>query len=154
MTTMFSGEDLSSVYSIREVDASDDEIADVIQGFNLQTPSFPKLTEHEFDTGCWWLAYFDDEPVGFAGMVPSSNWHNVGYFKRAGVDPKHRGNGLQIRLMRVRINKARKLGYSHLISECTDTVYSANNFIKAGFKIYQPSRPWAFPNSIYWIKAL
>lgn len=143
-----------SSYRIREVDASDEDIADIIHHFNRQTEDFPPLTEDELDGGFWWLAYLNQEPVAFAGMVPSKQWHNVGYFKRAGVDPKHRGNGLQIRLMRVRINKARKLGYSHLISECTNTIYSANNFIKTGFKIYEPSRPWAFKSSIYWIKTL
>lgn len=141
-------------YRIREVDASDDEMAEHIHHFNRQTSTFPEITEAELDGGFWWLAYLDDEPVGFAGMVPSKQYAGVGYFKRAGIDPAHRGNGLQIRLMRVRINKARKVGYSHLISECTDTVYSANNFIKAGFRIYEPSKPWAFKNSIYWIKKL
>lgn len=142
------------MYKIREVDGSDDDIAEIIRHFNRQTEDFPELTDDELDGGHWWLAYRGDDPVGFAGMVHSKQYHGVGYFKRAGVDPAHRGHGLQIRLMRVRINKARKLGYSHLVSECTETVYSANNFIKAGFRIYQPSRPWAFKNSIYWIKAL
>jgi GNAT superfamily N-acetyltransferase len=141
-------------YRIREVDASDDEIADTIHFFNRQTAEFPPLTEAELDGGYWWLAYLDKEPVAFAGMVPSSKWHNVGYFKRAGVDPKHRGHGLQIRLMRVRLAKARKIGYTHLVSECTHTIYSANNFIRAGFELYEPRNPWAFKNSLYWIKKL
>lgn len=141
-------------YQIREVDGGDDEIADIIRRFNAETAEFPGLTDDELEGGHWWLAYRKEKPVAFAGLVPSSQYRNVGYFKRAGVTPKHRGNGLQIRLMRVRINKARKLGYTHLVSECTETAYSANNFIKAGFKIYDPKFPWAFRNSIYWIKKL
>lgn len=144
------------MYKIREVDAvEDDEAIDAIHNFNRQTCQFPEITDHELEIGHWWLAYYQGEPVAFAGMVPSTKYHNVGYFKRAGVDPAHRGHGLQIRLMRVRINKARKIGYTHIVSECTDTVYSANNFIRAGFKIYEPSNPWSpFKNSIYWIKRL
>jgi GNAT superfamily N-acetyltransferase len=142
------------MYRIREVDASDDDISEIIHALNRQTPEFPDLTEEELDNGNWWLAYYGDTPVAFAGMIPSSQYKNVGYFKRAGVTPTHRGKGLQIRLMRVRINKARRLGYSHLISECTQTIFSANNFIRAGFKIYEPKYPWAFSNSIYWIKSL
>lgn len=141
-------------YRIREVDASDEEVTEHIHLFNRQTKDFPELTEEELDIGHWWLAYLDKEPVGFAGLMPSKQYHGVGYFKRAGIDPKHRGNGLQIRLMRVRIHKARKLGYTHIVSECTGTPYSANNFIRAGFKIYQPRKPWAFKESIYWILAL
>lgn len=143
------------MYRIREVDASDEEIADIIHHFNRESEvAFPELTEDELDNGHWWLAYLEKEPVAFAGMVPSNKWHNVGYFKRAGVAPRHRGNGLQIRLMRVRERKAKRIGWTHLISECTETAYSANNFIKAGFRIYEPKHPWAFKNSIYWIKTL
>lgn len=142
-------------YRIREVDASDRSIADTLRSFNKRAEvDFPELTDEELEGGYWWLAYYKGRPVAFAGMVPSKQWYNVGYFKRAGVLPKHRGNGLQIRLMRVRERKAKRFGWSHLISECTETAYSANNFIKAGFKIYQPRHPWAFKNSIYWIKRL
>jgi GNAT superfamily N-acetyltransferase len=142
------------MYRIREVDATDDEIAETIHYLNRQPDVFPEITDEELEKGFWWLAYYDREAIAFAGLMPSAQYREVGYFKRAAVDPEHRGNGLQIRLMRVRINKARKLGYSHIVSECTDTPFSANNFIKAGFKIYEPKWPWAFRNSIYWIKDL
>lgn len=143
------------MYRIREVDGGDDDIAETIRWFNdLVDSSFPAITDAELDTGFWWLAYLDKEPVAFAGMTPARKEPNVGYFKRAGVHPKHRGKGLQVRLMRVREQKARKLGWTHLVSECTNTPYSANNFIKAGFEIYQPANPWAFDNSIYWWKRL
>lgn len=142
------------MYRIREVDATDEEVAETIRYFNRQTEDFPHITDEEFETGHWWLAYLNKEAVAFAGLMPSRQYHGVGYFKRAGVDPEHRGNGLQIRLMRVRITKARKLGYSHIVSECTETPFSANNFIKAGFKVYDPKFPWAFKNSIYWILKL
>ena len=56
--------------------------------------------------------------------------------------------------MRARIAKAKKLGWTYLVSESTGTPYSANNFIRAGFKIYYPAEPWAFRSSIYWIKKL
>jgi GNAT superfamily N-acetyltransferase len=145
-----------SSYRIREVDASDDEIAETIRAFNRETPSFPDLTDDELDGfHCyWWLAYLDKEPVGFAGMVPSQRYKNVGYLKRAGVTAAHRGKGLQIRFFRVREQKARAIGWTHLVSECTNTVYSANNFIRAGFKLFEPETRWAFENSLYWKKAL
>jgi GNAT superfamily N-acetyltransferase len=145
-----------SNYRIREVDASDDEIAETIRTFNRETPAFPDLTDAELDGfHCyWWLAYLDKEPVGFAGMVPSQKYKNVGYLKRAGVTAAHRGKGLQLRFFRVREQKARAIGWTHLVSECTNTVYSANNFIRAGFKLFDPEIRWAFENSLYWKKAL
>lgn len=140
-------------YRIREVDASDEEIAETIRRMNEHT-DFPDLTEEDLDIGHWWLVYLNSDPVAFAGMMPSHQWRHVGYFVRAGVDAAHRGHGLQIRLMRVRINKARKLGYSHVVSDCTDTIWSANNFIRAGFKLYEPKSPWAFQHTLYWKKTL
>jgi GNAT superfamily N-acetyltransferase len=85
-------------YRIREVDASDDEVADIIRAFNRETPDFPELTDAEFDGfHCyWWLAYLDREPVGFAGLVPSQRYKNTGYLKRAGVTKSHRGHGIQL----------------------------------------------------------
>lgn len=31
-------------------------------------------------------------------------------------------------------------------------VFSANNFIKAGYSLYQPRAPWGWPNTLYWRK--
>lgn len=145
---------MSDGYRIREVDGLDDEIEQTIHALHSQTSSFPAIESGAFERGYWWLAYFLDEPVAFAGLVPSASWENVGYLKRAGVLPEHRGHGLQRRLMRVRENKAKRLGWTHIISDCTDNLHSANNFIRCGYQLYQPSRPWAFANTLYWRKEL
>lgn len=143
-------------YRIREVDASDDEVADTIRAFNRDTGDFPDLTDNELDGfHCyWWLAYLGKEPVGFAGMVPSQRYKNTGYLKRAGVAPGHRGRGLQLRFFKVRERKARAIGWTHLVSETTNTVYSANNFIRAGYRLFEPETRWAFESSLYWKKAI
>jgi hypothetical protein len=39
----------------------------------------------EFDWGYWWLAYHEEIPVAFAGVVPSTHLSNAGYFCRVGV---------------------------------------------------------------------
>jgi GNAT superfamily N-acetyltransferase len=144
------------MYRIREVDASDDEIAETIRDFNRMEPNFPALKDEELEgEHCyWWLAYCGKEPVAFAGVVPSKRYNNTGYLKRAGVVPEHRGHGLQLRFFRVREIKARKVGWEWLISECTDTIHSANNFIRAGYLMFEPVERWAFQNSLYWRKKL
>jgi len=146
------------MYCIREVDASDDEIAEIIHDFNRAAePKFPALKEHELEgPHCyWWLAYHEGEPVGFAGMVPSRLYKNAGYLKRAGVVPEHRGRGLQLRFFRARESKARKIGWDMLISECNDdNIWSANNFIRSGFLLFEPIERWAFNTSLYWRKRL
>jgi hypothetical protein len=33
-------------------------------------------------------------------------------------------------------------------------IASANNFIRAGYRMFQPHHPWAFPNTLYWRKMI
>src|SRR5580692_4559833 len=35
-------------------------------------------------------------------------------------------------------------------TDTTDNLASANNFIRAGYRLYRPQSPWAWPNSLYW----
>jgi hypothetical protein len=94
------------------------------------------------------------KPVAFAGIVPSTHIRNAGYFCRVGVLRKHWGGGLQLRLMRALEARARFNGWCSVISDTTDNVSSANNFIRAGYRLYQPQVPWAWPNTLYWRKLI
>ena len=67
---------------------------------------------------------------------------------------KHYGNGLQLRLMRALESRARHNGWSCIVSDTTDNLASANNFIRAGYRLYQPQHPWAWPNTLYWRKSI
>ena len=141
------------MYRIREVDAHDDEIADTLADLHRLT-FFDGAAVPEFDWGHWWLAYFERMPVAFAGVVPSTRAYNAGYFSRVGVLKKHSGNGLQLRLMRALESRARHNGWSCIVSDTTNNLASANNFIRAGYRLYQPQYPWAWPNTLYWRKSL
>jgi hypothetical protein len=145
-------------YRIREVDASDEEVAEQIHIFNRESsPRFPELKEYELEgVNCyWWFAYYGEDPVGFCGMVPSRLYQNTGYLKRAAVPIiKHRGNGLQRRFLRVRETKARCLGWQCLITETLiDNIYSSNNLIRSGYVLFEPKERWA-NESIFWKKQL
>ena len=63
-------------------------------------------------------------------------------------------NGLQLRLMRALESRARHNGWSCIVSDTTNNLASANNFIRAGYRLYQPQYPWAWPNTLYWRKSL
>jgi len=76
-------------------------------------------------------------PVAFAGVVPSTRAYNARYFSRVGVLKKHDGNGLQLRLMRALELRARHNGWSCVVSDTTDNLASANNFIRAGYQLYR-----------------
>jgi Phage terminase large subunit len=63
-------------------------------------------------------------------------------------------NGLQLRLMRALESRARQIGWDAVVSDTTGNLRSANNFIRAGYRLYQPSCPWAWPNTLYWRKSI
>ncbi len=141
------------MYRISEVDGHDDEIADTLTDLHRLT-FFDGASIPDFDWGHWWLAYYDGIPVGFAGLVPSTQAYNGGYFCRVGVLKKHRGHRLQLRLMRSLHVRARHNGWCCIVSDTTDNLVSANNFIQAGYRLYQPPSPWAWPNTLYWRKSI
>jgi GNAT superfamily N-acetyltransferase len=141
------------MYRIREVDGNDEEIADTLTELHRLT-FFDGASIPEFDQGHWWLTYHGDMPIAFAGAVPWTRASNAGYFCRVGVLKKHCGNGLQLRLMRALEARARRNGWSCIISDTTDNPASANNFIRAGYRLYRPRRPWAWPTTLYWRKPM
>jgi GNAT superfamily N-acetyltransferase len=141
------------VYRIREVDAHDDEIAEILADLHRLT-FFGGASIPEFDLGHWWLAYHDRIPVAFAGIVPSTYVCNAGYICRVGVLKKHCGNALQLRLMRALESRAKQIGWRSVVSDTTGNIASANNFIKAGYRLYEPRHPWAWPNTLYWRRYL
>jgi hypothetical protein len=144
---------VTSGYFIREVDGRDDEIADVLAELHLLT-FFDDASVPPFDRGHWWLAYRGGTPVAFAGLVSSTHVRNAGYFCRVGVLQRHWGHRLQLRLMRASEMRARRNRWSCVVSDTTGNIVSANNFIRAGYRMYRPSCPWAFPDTLYWRKGL
>jgi GNAT superfamily N-acetyltransferase len=142
------------VYRIREVDGEDDDIADTLD--ELHDLCFLKDAPRvKYDYGHWWLAYCGKDPVGFAGITPSSLGPGIGYLKRIGVLPEHRGQGLAARLTKARERCAKRNGWTRVITDTTDNVPSANNMIKAGYRLFEPPYgKWAFERSLYWTKEL
>jgi hypothetical protein len=143
----------SSLYRIREVDGQDDEVADTLAELHRLT-FFNGAPLPDFGTGQWWLARHGSAPVAFAGLVPSTHAGNAGYICRVGVLKKHCGRRLQRRLMRAMEARARHNGWMCVVSDTTDNPASANNFIRAGYRLYLPQYPWAYSNTLYWRKSI
>ena len=70
------------MYRIRIVDVSDGDIVDTLADLH-QLTFFDAAPLPQFELGAWWLAYHGDEPVAFAGVVPSTHIRNGGYFSRS-----------------------------------------------------------------------
>ena len=140
------------MYRIREVDGFDDDVADVLRDLHRLT-FFEAAPMPDFDLGHWWLVSWDDGmPVAFAGLAPSTHIRNAGYFCRVGVLPSHRGSSLQLRLMRRMECRTRRNGWRCVVSDTTNNMASANNFIRGGYRLFQPRYPWGWTNTLYWRK--
>jgi len=139
------------LYRIREVDGRDEEIAEILAELHRLT-FFHGAPIPSFDWGHWWLAYRGATPVAFSGAVPSTYDRNAGYICRVGVLAGHWGRRLQLRLMRAMESRARRNGWKYVVSDTTGNIASANNFIRAGYRLYRPRYPWAFVGTLYWRK--
>ncbi|NPU64591.1 GNAT family N-acetyltransferase [Bradyrhizobium sp. 83012] len=112
-------------------------------------------TAPQIDTsyGDFWIAYDEATPVGFCQMVQSTLAPNVGYHKRAGVLASHRGQGLQLRFLKVREAYAKRRGWTRVISDTAfHNISSSNNLIRAGYRLFEPPLRWAFATGLYWTK--
>jgi GNAT superfamily N-acetyltransferase len=144
---------LKATYRIREVDSQEEDIAETLDELH-RTTFFDSAPLPPFDAGYWWLVYRGTAPVAFAGMVQSTHAPNAGYLCRVGVIREHWGRSLQLRLLRAAACRARRTGWHSMVSDTTDNVISANNFIRAGYRLYRPRSPWGWPNTLYWWRSI
>jgi GNAT superfamily N-acetyltransferase len=139
-------------YVVKQVDINRPNVKKLL--IELQKECLPMDKALKPTYGYWWIVYHAGIAVGFAALNASFRWEKTGYLMRAGIILDHQGRGLQRRLIRIRERKARQLGWQYMISDTHYNPPSANNLIKCGYKIYDPSKPWAFKASNYWIKKL
>ena len=100
----------------------------------------------------WWVAWNGKEPVAYAGLRLCSLPENrgMGFLCRAGVVPKHRGRGLQKKLIRVREAAARQLGLTELVTYCIcSNVASMNSLVSCGYRFYLPATRYGGPGAVY-----
>ncbi len=101
------------------------------------------------DRMAWWLC----GDVAFAGVRKVAG-ESLAYLCRAGVAPEARGQGIQRRLIRVRLAWARRHALEAAVTYTSATnTASSNNLAACGFRMYRPANPWA-GEQLYWIKEL
>lgn len=106
-------------------------------------------------SGDWWVARDrDGNIVAYAGLKQSEHYEKTGYLCRAGVVPEHRGQGLQLKLIQVRVNHARAQGWHWLVTDTYDNPVCGNNLICMQFRMYRPLKPWGTEHSNYWTRTL
>jgi GNAT superfamily N-acetyltransferase len=103
----------------------------------------------------WWGAWAGAELVGYAGARAPLEWPGVYFLSRAGVAEQARGQGLQRRLVRARVARARRLRcHSCVTYTSPDNAASMRTLIACGFKPYCPEPPYVGDAYVYWRKAL
>jgi GNAT superfamily N-acetyltransferase len=138
------------MYCIREVDGDEEsEVIAELHRICCPHDELPSTTD-----GWWWLAYAGDVAVGYAGMRDAKSEPGAAFLCIAGVVPEHRGKGLQRRLIRVRVQKARRLMKTAVISYTLDNAPSGNNLIACGFRLYSPDKRWEGGDVAYWRRLL
>ena len=140
------------MFIIRRVDGLKDSQAALLKWLQIET--LPGDTPIDVSCGAWWIVYFDGNPAGFCSIKRSSRWSNAGYLCRAGVLRKFRGNGLQKKLIAVRLRYAKREGWGWAISDTYNNPASTNSLISCGFRMYIPTYKYAGEGTIYWRKKL
>jgi len=120
----------------------------------LHTLTFPHDDHEDYSAGAWWIVWDHGEPVAFAGCRPAVTEDETVYLSRCGVLPSHRGRAIQRRLLQRRLTYARSLCARACISTTYLNTPSANNLIRAGFRLYDPEAPWGSFGTCYWRKDL
>ena len=92
-------------------------------------------------------------PVGFCSIAM---WDSkIGFLCRSGVLPEARGNGLQVRMTRVREKFARAAGYESMVTYTdVDNIRSSHNLQKIGYMLFEPEQKWAGKSYLYWMKKI
>lgn len=131
----------------------------------LDRVCFPDDDRVDPTRGVWWVAYHDDDPVGFAGLytlvtpICNVNGTDVGsaiFLSRCGIIPMYQGLGLQRRLIRVRLAWGRKNRCKRAITYTAhQNIASARNLQREGFLLYWPETDWSgMQRALYWMREL
>jgi len=123
----------------------------------LDEACFPADWRVRVDNCHWWLETENDIPVAYAALRPcqSENNQGIGFLSRVGVLRDWRGQGRQKRLIRRRVEYARRIGLEELVTYTVpENLASANSLISCGFRLYSPHHRWGSKNALYFRRRL
>jgi GNAT superfamily N-acetyltransferase len=139
---------------VRRADLDDEEAIEHLIALQQATFDYVYHGRERILESIWWLAWDEchDLPVGFCGTTYYPERCSA-FLCLSGVVPAFRGRGLQRRFVRVRERAAVRDGYHRMISyTTTDNVWSANNLIRCGYKMYVPQFQWGVQGAAYFEK--
>lgn len=98
-----------------------------------------------------WVAYSAGEPVGF--VLFRDHGYGTVFLERAGVLPAYGGQGLYKRLLRA-AERGLPRGSRLVTYTANRNLASANGLLGAGWKLYEPTVRWGWPDGLYLTKVL
>lgn len=123
----------------RIVPCNDPQVID-----SLHREIFPEDDNDDLPNTAWVVKDAQGALSGFCTVREARQLPDCAFLTRAGVSACARGNGLQRRMIRTRLNWARRKGYKYAITYTTWENYSSMvNLLKCGFRVYAPDVDYA-----------
>ncbi len=121
----------------------------------LDAKEFTGCEVQRWDESYLWVVRDESgQAVGYAAMRYLTA-DKCGYFSRAAVLNKHRRRGLHRRLVRARINFAKRQGWQGVITyTAIDNLASANSLMALGFRLYSPAYRYVGKDFLYFVRML
>lgn len=117
----------------------------------LDRQCFPTDVTIEPEKGHYWILWADGAPIGYTGIVMAKRDPGTAVRTRSCVLRGYRGKGLQRRLIRVTQRWARRERLECVLATTASwNSSSANNFIRTGWRVYNPKNHWMEAGTIYW----
>ena len=97
----------------------------------------------------WWVVEDKGNIIAYCGCIYAEG---ICIFNRAWVQKKYRGQGLQDKMIKKRLQSAKKTCRVAITYTTFDNIYSANNLIRNKFTLYNPVYTYAGTDKLYFIK--
>jgi RimJ/RimL family protein N-acetyltransferase len=123
-----------------------------LQVLDKTSASFKGCNNEFHENREWWVAVNNkNEIIAYCGSVYAKG---ICIFIRAWVEPKLRGKGMQKRMIRLRLKRAREVSRIAITYTTPDNYNSANNLISCGFKLYGPEYAYGGRQMLYFMHNL
>lgn len=120
-----------------------------LRELDTTNPSFKGCGDEFLENREWWvLVNTRGEIVAYCGAIFAQR---ICIFNRAWVHKSRRGMGVQKRMIRLRLRRARQFCRTAITYTTKDNYASINNLIRCGFKMYCPEYQYGGKEMLYFM---
>lgn len=123
---------------------------DSLQVMDKTNPNFKGCGNEFHENREWWVMVNNkNEIVSYCGSIYSKE--GICIFNRAWVDKRYRGRGIQKRMIRLRLKRAKQFCKIAITYTTLDNYQSVNNLTSCGFKYYSPEYAYGGRQMLYFM---